>query len=104
MKYPRGWEKSIDFKVMKAIDRMFWLRYYGILQSGTLSDEDKLELLQRCCSIRETDSSKRCPFNDPAQTATGYGADYRPTPEDEALLNRLESLKEENKDVIGKLQ
>jgi len=57
---------SEDFRLLKAIDRVFWIRYYAVSESTTISPELKAELLKRL------KCSELCYFGDPHDTPTGY--------------------------------
>jgi len=59
---------SDDFRLLKAYDRVFWLRYNRIRGSEKISEEERKELLQkfRCSDI--------CFFGDPSTTVTCYNS------------------------------
>lgn len=37
---------SEEYRLLKSFDRVFWLRYYGVLESKTLTEEEKVELFK----------------------------------------------------------
>lgn len=39
---------SEEYKLLKAFDRVFWLRYYGVMKSESLSPEEKAHLTEIC--------------------------------------------------------
>ncbi len=60
-----------DFLILKSFDRVFWLRYYGAIQSENLEVQEKEDLVEKC------KAASSCFFDDPATTKTCYGKAVR---------------------------
>jgi len=70
-------EKTEDFRLLKAYDRVFWLRYNHVTNSETIELELKKTLIQRF------HSANVCFFTDPSLTPTRYQKVNVPVEEEE---------------------
>jgi len=74
-----------DELIFKIIDRIYWVRYYGIILSS-LSQEEKQKHLSVCRPL------KGCAFGNPADTLTLIGYGIKLPPEEAEHLKQLKKL------------
>lgn len=75
--------------LLKVMDRVYWVRYFGILSSSLLWEEKK-EALGNC-------RAAKCPFDNPAETQTLIGHGIEISKEEQEYFDRLKQLKEQPK-------
>lgn len=67
---------SDDWKILKAFDRVYWLRYYAAREDPHLSDEERNHLLHK---FEPSDHKLGCYFQDPSKTSTLWGPGSPPS-------------------------
>ncbi len=77
--------ESEDYRLLKAYDRVFWLRYHGVAVSESLSKDRELqkELLSK---FKE---ASPCFFGDPTGGNTRYAKTTLKHDEDDPTLQQL---------------